>query len=149
MKKTFILLMFFILLLTVGCGRGRISENSAAAHLGQPVSIQIIADGFPNITVRGKGNIQPMMEILAKIEVRKLSVDEEINLILVQGKTLNATEMRFKDSRDNVYKALLLDDGSVLVVEGARGSEDRRHIYLSEPGQQEFFSEVRRQLMEA
>ncbi|MDW7652196.1 MAG: lipoprotein [Bacillota bacterium] len=145
MKK--ILVFLLLVLLLSGCGR-RVNQNSAAAHLGEPTSVQIISEDYPAVTIRDKGQIRDVMAILEKTEVRKLSYDEEVNLVLVQGKTLNAIELRFRDSRGNEFKALLLDDGSVLVVEGARGeSEQRRDLFLSEPGQQELVNQIQKQII--
>lgn len=141
MRKTAII--FLLLLLVTGCGRKEL--KGAAAHVGRPREVQIVAERHPSVSVRGKENIQKFMDILEKIDVRKLSVEEEIDLVLVQGKTLDATEMRFKDHNGKTYKALLLSDGSLLVVEGARGeNQKRRDIYLSEPNQEALVREVQK-----
>lgn len=134
MKKQVCLLIFLVLL--AGCGRG--NDNKASAHLGNPSVIQIMVEGNAPVTVSDKGEIKKLMAILRKTDVRLLSVEEELNLVFVQGKTLNATELRFKDVSGKVYKALLLDDDSLLVVDGARGeSGKRREVYLSAPAQKE------------
>ena len=143
MKKLTILL--FIILLLAGCSRS--SANGAAAHLGKPVSVQILAEGYQIITVRDKASIRSMMKALEDVSVSKLTPAEEIDLILVQGKTLNATEIRFKEAGGNIYKAMLLSDGSILVAEGAAGEQNqRRDIYLSQPNQTTFQAEVQKHL---
>lgn len=129
-------LMIFLLITAflAGCGRG--NPDGAAAHLGKPTIIQIQAEGFFPVTLQKKTDVNQIMEILEKIKVRPLSVEEELELVLVQGKTLDAVELRFKESSGASYKALLLNDDSVLVVDGASGETDgRREIFLSEQGQ--------------
>jgi hypothetical protein len=145
MKKT-LLVMLILLLLLVGCGRSKGYKN-AASHLGEPRSVQLIpAEGAP-VNISDKGDVLAVMAILDTIELRKLTVDEEIDLVLVQGKTLNATEMRFRDLKGNVHKAFLLADNSVMVVEGAVGdSEQRRDLYLSAPGQTQLQTEIQKHL---
>lgn len=143
MKKLTIL--FFITLLLSGCGRS--SAKGAAAHLGKPVSVQILAESYQIITVRDKASVRAIMAALANVSVSKLTPEEEVDLILVQGKTLNATEIRFKEAGGNIYKVMLLADGSVLVAEGAKGEQgQRRHVYLSQPNQTPFQSEIQKHL---
>ena len=143
MKKLTILI--FIILLLSGCGRS--SAKGAAAHLGKPVTVQILAEGYQIITVRDKASVRAIMAALEKVTVSKLTSDEEIDLILVQGKTLNATEIRFKEAGGNVYKAMLLEDGSILLAEGANGEQDqRRDVYLSQPNQAPFQTEIQKYL---
>jgi hypothetical protein len=128
-----LLLIFLMLLFVSGCGFRR--YDGAAAHLGDPVTIQILAQGHQAVIIREKADIRKLMNILAEINVRELNPDEEIDIIFRQGKTAGAIELRFKDIDRNIYKALFLKDGSVLVVDGVRGSAERRYVYLSAPGQ--------------
>lgn len=128
-----LLYLFLMLLFIGGCGFRRYA--GAAAHLGDPVAIQILAQGHQAVIIREKDDISKMMNILSGINVRELSPDEEIDIIFRQGKTAGAIELRFKDIDRNIYKALFLKDGSVLVVDGVRGSAERRYVYLSVPGQ--------------
>jgi hypothetical protein len=131
MRKLMIFLLVIVFL--AGCGRGK--SNGAAAHLGNPTVIQIQAEGFFPVILQKRAEVNQFMKILEKMKVRPLSVEEELELVLVQGKTLDAVELRFKESSGAIYKALLLSDDSVLVVDGARGDTDgRRETFLSEPG---------------
>lgn len=134
MRKLIIFLLAMVFL--AGCGRG--NSNGAAAHLGNPTVIQIQADDFFPVMIQKRAEVNQFIKILEKIKVRPLSVEEELQLVLVQGKTLDAVELRFKESSGAIYKALLLSDDSVLVVDGARGeNEGRRETFLSEPGQKQ------------
>ncbi|MBS3901815.1 MAG: hypothetical protein KGZ54_07335 [Dethiobacter sp.] len=145
MKKAVPLFLLALLVLT-GCNRPPQYKN-AAAHLGDPRAVQIISPQRAPVSVSNEADIRAIMEILNTVEVRKLSVEEEIDLVLVQGITLDATELRFRDSRGNVFKALLLKDGSVLVVAGAiGGNEQRREALLSEPEQQALQNELQKYL---
>jgi hypothetical protein len=128
------MILLLVMVFLAGCGRG--NSDSAAAHLGKPTVIQVQAEDFFPVSIQKRAEVNQFMNILEKIKVRPLSVEEELNLVLVQGKTLDAVELRFKDSTGAIYKALLLSDDSVLVVDGARGENDgRRETFLSEPGQ--------------
>lgn len=128
------MIILLVMAFLAGCGRG--NTDGAAAHLGNPSVIQIQAEDFFPVIIQKRADVKQFINILEKIKVRPLSVEEELELVLVQGKTLDAVELRFKESSGAIYKALLLSDDSVLVVDGARGENDgRREIFLSEPGQ--------------
>ena len=143
MKKA-VLLFLLALVVFAGCGRSPQYKN-AASHLGDPRTIQIIPPERAPVAISNEVDVQAIMAILNTVEVRRLSVEEEINLVLVQGITLNATELRFRDNRGNVFKALLLKDGSVLVVAGViGGSGQRRDALLSEPEQQALQNELQK-----
>jgi hypothetical protein len=128
-----LLLCLLAILLFAGCAR---RNDGAAAHLGDPVTVQLQAQGYRTAYIREKPDIRRLMNILSRIEVRPLAPEEEIELIFRQGKTADAVELRFKDINRQVYKALFLKDGSLLVVDGVRGSAGRRNLFLSPPGQE-------------
>jgi hypothetical protein len=134
MKKSLICFCLLLVLLA-GCSRAPRYKN-AAAHLGDPRTVQVFVPGENPAAITDKAKISRLMSVLNDVEVRKLTVDEEIDLILVQGVTLDATEIRFRDNQGKTYKAMLIADGSLLVVEGAVGdNQDRRDLFISEPGQ--------------
>ncbi|MBS4007180.1 MAG: hypothetical protein KGZ45_01965 [Clostridium sp.] len=137
-------LFLLAMLVLAGCSRAPQYKN-AASHLGDPRTVQIISPERAPVSISNENDVRAIMEILNTVEVRRLSVEEEINLVLVQGITLDATELRFKDNRGNVFKALLLKDGSVLVVAGViGGNEQRRDVLLSEPEQQALQNELQK-----
>lgn len=134
MKKLPLLFLLIITLLA-GCSSG---SKNAAGHLGEPQAIFIQAEGYSPVLISKKAEVRSVMKVLKGIKVRPLSVEEELNLVLKEGKTLNAIDLRFKDIHGDSYKALLLEDGSLLVVDGKRGEkETRRNVYLSLPNQEE------------
>ncbi len=142
-KKAVLLFLLALVVLT-GCSRSPQYKN-AASHLGDPRTVQIIPPKIAPVSIGNEDEVRAIMAILNTVEVRKLSVEEEINLVLVQGITLDATELRFRDNRGNVFKALLLKDGSVLVVAGVIGSNgQRREVFLSEPEQQALQNELQK-----
>ncbi len=143
MKKAVSLFLLALVVLT-GCSRPPQYKN-AASHLGDPRTVQIIPPERAPVAISNEGDVQAIMAILNTVEVRRLSVEEEIDLVLVQGITLDATELRFRDNQGNVFKALLLKDGSVLVVAGViGGSGERRDVLLSEPEQQALRNELQK-----
>lgn len=145
MKKAVLLFLLALVMLT-GCSRSPQYRN-AASHLGDPRTVQIIAPERAPVSINNEDEVRAIMAILNTVEVRSLSVEEEIDLVLVQGITLDATELRFKDNRGNVVKALLLKDGSVLVVAGViGGNEQRRDVLLSEPEQQTLQNELQKHM---
>lgn len=131
MRKLPLYLLFILLL--AGCIH---RNDGAAAHLGDPVTVQLQAQGYRTAYIREKAEIRRLMNILSGVDVRPLTPEEEIELIFRQGKTADAVELRFKDINRQVYKAMLLKDGSLLVVDGPRGSAERRNVLLSAPGQE-------------
>jgi hypothetical protein len=143
MKKTALFLMLLLILL-VGCGRSPRYRN-AAGHLGDPRTVQILVPDEHPVTINNRTQITQLMTLLNDVEVRKLTVEEEIDLVLVQGVTLMATEVRFRDNQKNTFKAFLLPDGALMVAEGAVGENaERRDLFLSEPNQQTLINEISR-----
>jgi hypothetical protein len=133
MNKKLLIAIFLTYLLIAGCSRG--TGDTAASHLGKPEVVQIQAEGHFPVLLQGRTEVQKLTKILKGIKVRPLTVEEELDLVLKDGGTLGAIELNFKDSSASTYKALLLTDGSLLVVDGARASETRRQVFLSEPEQ--------------
>lgn len=145
MKKILLLLLLALIVVT-GCNRSPQYKN-AASHLGDPRTVQIISPDRAPVAVEKEGDVRAIMAILNAVEVRQLSVEEEIDLVLVKGVTLAATELRFRDNKRNVFKAYLLKDGSVLVVAGAIGGKDqRRNPLISAPDQQALQSELQKHM---
>lgn len=128
---------FLAILLFAGCIR---RNDGAAAHLGDPVNVQLHVYGHRPAIIREEAEVRKLMRILSGIDVRPLTPEQEIDLIFRQGKAAEAVELRFRDISRRVYKALLLKDGSLLVVDGVRGSAERRNVFLSAPGQAELQS---------
>lgn len=133
MNKKLLIAIFLTYLLITGCSRS--SGDTAASHLGKPEIVQIQAEGYFPVLIQGRTEVKKLTKILKGIKVVPLTVEEELDLVLKEGGTLGAIELNFKDSSGSTYKALFLTDGSLLVVDGARASETRRQVFLSEPGQ--------------
>ena len=144
MKKLSLVVLVFLLLVS-GCSRS--FDKNAAGYLSTPVAIQIFLEEKAPITVRDKESIHAIMAVLNDVEVDKLSVEEE-NEIVMQGKMQDATEMRFQDRQGSVYRAYLLAEGSLLVMEGATEQGGKqRNVFLSAPAQEKLFNEIHSSIM--
>lgn len=146
-RKTIFACLLALVILT-GCGGRRAPQyKNAAAHLGDPRVVQIIPAGQAPAAVSDREDVDTIMGILNEVEVRQLSVEEELDMVVTKGSMLDATELRFKDNKDSVYRALLLTDGSLLVVEGEMGGNgQRRDVFLSAPNQRLLLDEIAKHL---
>ncbi len=145
MKKSGLLLAVILLVLCLtrsGCGR----KDTAAAHLGKPDAVRIEAEGYYPVSIQERAEIRELMQLLNNVKVRPLSVEEELDLVLKQGKTIGATELKFTGGRSDAHKIMLLKDGSLLVVKGTQ-KDERREVYISLQSQEAVHNHIQKMIL--
>ncbi|EEG77027.1 hypothetical protein [Dethiobacter alkaliphilus] len=143
--KKLAFLSLILVLFAAGCSRS--FDKNAAGYVSSPTSMQFFLEDNLSVTVKDKDSIQNVMAVLNEVEVNKLTV-EESNQIVMQGQLLEATEMRFRDRQGKVFRAYLLSDGSLLVMEGdINQGGKQRDVFLSAPNQQELYNEIQASIM--